>query len=106
HDYRNIPRGSLRRINGGGPYRDDDVDLAANQFCRQFGKAGELALCRSDLDLDILALDITKITECLAKWPHGFWATDKKYADAVHTLALLRVRGERPNNCHAAEKRD
>jgi hypothetical protein len=29
-----------------------------------------------------------------------------EHADAVHPLALLRVRCERPRGCHAAEERD
>jgi hypothetical protein len=55
-----------------------------------------LALRRPDLNLDILPLGITKIAERLAKWPHGFWATDEKHADARHLRRLLRAHRKRP----------
>ena len=100
HDDRNVTRGILRPINGRGLYRNDDVDLAANQFRRQFGESSDLALRRSDVNLDIPPLDKTKIAERFAKWPHGFWATDEKYADAPDPLALLRMRAQRPCGCH------
>ena len=78
------------------------IDLAANQFGRKFGETSDLALRRSDFNLDILPLGITKITEGLAKWAHGFWATDEKHADARHLCRLLRARPKRPRRHRCA----
>src|SRR5690242_10481950 len=106
HDDGNVARGVHRRIDGRGLYRDDEVDLAANQFRRQFREASYLALRRTHLKLDILPLDITKIAERLAKWPHGFWATDEKHADARHLCRLLRRHYDRPHSRSATDQRD
>jgi hypothetical protein len=89
HHDRNVARGILGRINRRGLYGDDDVDLTANQSGRQFGEPSELALRRSDVDLNILPISMAKIAERLAKWPHGFWATNEENADARQTPALL-----------------
>ena len=106
HDDGNVAGRILCRMGGRGLYRDDDIDLAANQFRRQFGEASDLALRRSDLDLDILPLDIAKIAERLAKWPHGFWATDDEARRCAASARLLRTRRERPRGGCATEQRD
>jgi hypothetical protein len=62
-----------------------------------------LLLRRSDLDLDIPTLEISEIAERLAIRPDGFWAADKKNADAPHPIDLLRPRDEGPS-CRAAYK--
>jgi hypothetical protein len=64
-----------------------------------------LPLRRSDLDLYVLSLDISKLAERLAKRSQQFWPTDEKEADAPHSLALLRVPGKRPRR-RSTEKRD
>jgi hypothetical protein len=92
-------------MGGRGLHRDDDIDTAADQFHRKFRKARILALRRSDLDLDVPPLEITKVAKCLAKRPQGFWANGQKEADAPHSLALLRTYRERPSR-RAAEKSD
>jgi len=106
HNDGNVARGILRRIDGRGLYRDDDIDLTANQFRGQFGEATNLALRRSDLNLDILRLGIAKIVECFAKRSHRFRTPDEKYADASQPLALLRTRTERPRDRGTANECD
>jgi hypothetical protein len=53
-----VARRILCRVGGWGLHRNDDIDSAANQFRRESGEPGVLALRRSDLDLDIFARDI------------------------------------------------
>jgi hypothetical protein len=93
-------------VGGRSLHRDDDIGLAANQFRRQLWKASVPASRRSDVNLDIFALDITKITKCLTKWSQGFEVSDDKDADASHPVYLLRPRSQRPRRSRAAEKRD
>jgi hypothetical protein len=106
HDNGNVARSILRRIDGRGLYRDEDVHPTANQFRRQFGEPTNLALRRSDLDLNIPSLNKTKIAQRFAKRPHGFRTTHEKYADPPQPLALLRTCRERPRDCATANECD
>jgi hypothetical protein len=99
HDDGNVARRILRRIDGRGLYRDEDIDLAANQFRSQLRQTSVLALRGSNLELDILPLDISKLAERLTKRPQGFWPTAEKNANAPHLIDLLRVRRQRPSCC-------
>jgi hypothetical protein len=96
HDDGNVAGRILGRVGGRGQHRDDDIDSAANQISRQFGQASVLPLRGSNLDLDILPLEIAKIAERLAIRPHGFWAIDEKNANAPHPIDLLRPRDDWP----------
>jgi hypothetical protein len=48
-------------------------------------------LRRSNVNVDILPLEIAKFGESLAKWPQRLGAGNEKEADAPHPLALLRA---------------
>ena len=96
HDDGNVARGVLCRIDGRGLDRDEDFDLAANQFRCQFGQAANLALCRANFDLNISSLGKAKLAERFAKWPHGFWAADEEDADAPQRRAVLSARDQWP----------
>ena len=57
---------------------------------------------RSDLDLNIFTIDITKITEPFTKSPQGFLqAIADKHANASHPFGLLRSCPERPRRRRA-----
>jgi len=67
-DNRNRLRGLLGRQRGLGRERDDNVGLKANKLGRQFGKLIELSFRPTELERDVLALEVTEIRQALT---HG-----------------------------------
>src|SRR5687767_1898252 len=64
----------------------------------------------AQLDGEIVALDISGLTQSLAKrfqsGGRGRGGAGPQHTDAAHALVLLRERCERPGRCCAAKQRD
>src|SRR5437899_4172653 len=62
-----------RRLLGGSCGRrkpgHDHIDFEPHQFRRQFGKATNLSLVRSELEPNVLPLDVTELAQRLGKQP-------------------------------------
>jgi hypothetical protein len=88
--------------------RHDHIDFEPHQFRRQFGKAANLSLVRSELEPNVLPLDVTELAQRLGKQPPESLPTGRpthQNANGWH-LRLLRRGGERPTGRHAANQRD
>jgi hypothetical protein len=99
----------LGRERGGTGRCDDHSDPSADQVGRQRRQSIELILGPAVFDRDVLAFDIARFLEALAKPPHevrgsisrsGIEITDHRHR------RLLRARRERPRKHRAADERD
>ena len=87
----------------------DDINLERNQFGRKSGEPLELPLGISVFDHDVAALDVTEVTQSLEEGlaqvgTSGQVARQVAYSSDLGRL--LGVRGDRPPNRRAAEKRN
>src|SRR5262249_34520284 len=104
-----VARCILCRMCGGSLHRDDQVRPAANELGGQLGQADFLALRRLHLDPDSPALEVARVAERRAEWPHGLRAGDEQETDAAVATRLLRGRRARPGRARrdrAAESQD
>src|SRR5450759_3004332 len=90
----------------------NNVGPERNQFCRIFPHGGATACAATNVDLDVAALSPAKSLKLLRERSDAEFGLRvvpgdaREHADAPHTLALLRARGERPRCCRAAEEGD
>ena len=89
--------------------REDDRDLPANKIGRQPRQPVELVLGPAVFDRDVLAFDIPRVLQALAKSAQAIRETFRRYraeeTDHRHRR-LLRPRRERPRRHRAAEQRN
>ena len=90
HDNWNVGGGSLCRQRGRCFRRDQNIDLERNQFSRERGKPVQFAFGATELDLNILAVDVAKVAHAGKKVRHEWFAVADEQ-DAEGWSASLRV---------------
>src|SRR5262249_47628438 len=96
--------------NYGGPRRDNDINLALDQFGRDLGGALGATLRPAILDRDSTTLDPAEFAQPLHEGGDplalGCRRGRAQVPDGRQLPRLLRARRERPRNRRAAEQRD
>src|SRR4249920_2081054 len=80
-----------------------------DQFCCKLGQSLDPPACKSIFDVDVLPLDVTKITQPLTEgvdFRRGSGRAVMQETDPRDFRWLLRIRCERPRRRRAAEQRD
>ena len=90
--------------------RDDEVDLQANQFCREVGQPVVLPFGPAVLDGEVLPLHVAEVVKTLPEGLHEVGVTSRggaaQESEPVDLGLRLRIGGERRGEEAAGQRAD